>query len=301
MQRKIDNEAQLGKTVSPFDTTGQSSSINRTASKFKRASEKVKKIKCLINTGEFDANLAKYIPGMLELAYQGMIENIDKKEQVAHISYKDMETLEFQIMLISNYYTNPNSMHICFPLKIKKATNENTDLDTDLITLNHFFAHFVKEINITRYGKDKQLMPTFPPYEIYQYSDVMLKHLPEKALKKLQDTLLYSKKNVTYNKSTTDRRTYNSTTLGDITDDNLDDRIDKFQNQLKSEFVYRTPLCYFTDIGKINFPLKFDFKIECHLETDMKKLFQSRKMGKTAFRKGIFHFKRRKTLFRSKS
>ena len=34
---------------------------------------------------------------------------------------------------------------------------------------------------------------------------------------------------------------------------------------------------YFTDIGKINFPLKIDFKIRCHLETDMKKLFDSKK------------------------
>ena len=46
-----------------------------------------------------------------------MIENIDTKEQVAHISYKDMETLEFQTMLTNNYYTNPISMHICFPIK----------------------------------------------------------------------------------------------------------------------------------------------------------------------------------------
>ena len=118
MQRKI--EVQFGKTVSPFDTTSQSSSIGRTASKFINASEKVQKFKRLINTGEYDANLAKYISRMLNLAFQGMIGNIDTKEQVAHISYKDMETLEFQTMMTNNYYTNPNRMHICFPMKIKK-------------------------------------------------------------------------------------------------------------------------------------------------------------------------------------
>ena len=32
------------------------------------------------------------------------------------------------------------------------------------------------------------------------------------------------------------RRTYNSTTAAEITDDNLDDRIDKFQDQLKMNF-----------------------------------------------------------------
>ena len=99
MQRRISDEVQLGSTDSPFNAAGQSSSINRSASNFLNASEKVHKIKRLINTEEYDADLAKYIPGMLDLVYQQMIENIDTKEQVAHIFYKDMEMLEFQIML----------------------------------------------------------------------------------------------------------------------------------------------------------------------------------------------------------
>ena len=58
---------------------------------------------------------------MLESVFQGMIENINTKEQVAHISYKDVETLNLQIMLTNNYYTKSNSIHPCFPMKIKKA------------------------------------------------------------------------------------------------------------------------------------------------------------------------------------
>ena len=131
-------------------------------SNFINATEKVQKIERLINTGEYDADLAKYTPGMLDLVFQSMIENINKKGQVAHISYKDMENFEFQIMLTNNYYTNPSSMHICFLMKIKKATNEDADIDTDLIPVNKFFAHLIKETNITRYGNNKQLMPTSP-------------------------------------------------------------------------------------------------------------------------------------------
>ena len=52
--------------------------------------------------------------------------------------------------------------------------------------------------------------------------------------------------------------------------------IEKFQNRLKNEFVYRILIRYFTNLGKINFPLKIDFRIKCHLETDMKKLFESK-------------------------
>ena len=64
-----------------------------------------------------------------------------------------------------------------------KKTNQNSDIDADLITVNIFFAHFVKEVSVTKYGSDKELIPTFSPYEIYQYADSMLKHLPKDALK----------------------------------------------------------------------------------------------------------------------
>ena len=59
---------------------------------------------------------------------------------------------------------------------------------------------------------------------------------------------------------------------------NIADRITNFKEQLKNEHVFRVPLRYFTDLGKINFPVKIDFKIKCHLETEMKKLFESRKV-----------------------
>ena len=43
---------------------------------------------------------------------------------------------------------------------------------------------------------------------------------------------------------------------------NIDERISLFQNQLKNEYVYRIPLRYFSDIGKINFPTKIDYRIK---------------------------------------
>ena len=79
-----------------------------------------------------------------------MLEDIDTKEQPAHSSYRNMENLDFQIMLTNNYYTNPNSMHICFPMKIKQKSDNDSDIDRDLTTANNLFAHFVKEISVTR-------------------------------------------------------------------------------------------------------------------------------------------------------
>ena len=115
-------------------------------------------------------------------------------------------------------------------MKIKKARNNDAEIDTDFIKINNCFAHLIKEISITCYGNDKQIMPTFSTYEIYHYSDAMLKHLPEKSLKKLQKIMLYSNKPVVYNKATIDRGTHNSIILSDITAGNLDDRIALFRD-----------------------------------------------------------------------
>ena len=80
----------------------------------------MQKIRELINMGKYDADLAKYILVLLDLAIQGMLDDIDTREKVAH-TYKDMELLDFQILLTEKFYVNPNSIHICFPI-IKKTT-----------------------------------------------------------------------------------------------------------------------------------------------------------------------------------
>ena len=267
--------------------------MDRTTSNYNDAKEKMQKIRDLINMGKYDADLVKYIPGLADLAIQGMLDDIDTREKVAHPSYKDKEQLDFQILLTENYYFNPSNIHICFSIKIKKKSNNNSDIDDDLITVNNFFAHWVKEISITKYGSDRELPATFTPWEIYQYSDQMLKHLPKDSLKTIQKNLLYSKQWVYYGNTAYERRNFHSSNLvttglstAEITalkkahakDSNIDDRIDLFHDQLADEFVYRIPLRYFSDIEKINFPTKIDYRIKLFLKTNMTKLFESRKV-----------------------
>ena len=110
----------------------------------------------------------------------------------------------------------------------------------------------------------------------------------------MQKQCFTAKKSVYYyNYVNIDRRNQNSdglTTTGMNTtqiaalkqnyakDLNIDDRRTKFKEILKNQHVYRILLAYFTDLGKINFPTKIDFRIKCHLETEMKKLFESTKV-----------------------
>ena len=61
-------------------------------------------------------------------------------------------------------------------------------------------------MSITKYGSEKELIPMFSRYEIYWYSDSMLKHLPKDGLKKLEKTLLYRKQAAYFNQTTINRR-----------------------------------------------------------------------------------------------
>ena len=81
MQRDISNRNTLGETLNPIDDARRSTAINRTTSNYNDAKEKVQKISDLINMGKYDADLAKYIPGLTDLAIQGMLDDIDTRER----------------------------------------------------------------------------------------------------------------------------------------------------------------------------------------------------------------------------
>ena len=101
-------------------------------------------------------------------------------------------------------------------------------------------------------------------------------------LKTIEKTQLYSTEPGYSNEASMDHRNYNRAGLAttgmtnaQITtlkanyakDLNIDDRITKFSKQLENEHVYRIPLRYFSDIGKINFPTKIDYRIKLFLES----------------------------------
>ena len=120
MQRDIGDKNTLGATLNPINDIRRSTAIVRTTSNYNDAKEKVQKIQDLVSMGKYDADLVKYIPGLADMAIQGMLDDIDTKEKVASPSYKDKEELDFQILLNDNYYANPSNINICFPVKFNK-------------------------------------------------------------------------------------------------------------------------------------------------------------------------------------
>ena len=70
--------------------------------------------------------------------------------------------------------------------------------------------------------------------------------MPEKALKIIENDLLYSKRNLDFTVTIT------MTTAPNTTNENITDIITKFQNQLKNDYVYKIPLKYICDLGLVN-------------------------------------------------
>ena len=124
-------------------------------------------------------------------------------------------------------------MHLCFPLKFKSKANNNKDLVAGTVTVKNFSVHWIRELNIVRYGDERPILPTTNMVDVYRYLDELLKRVPKENLTAMENNLLYCKEKVILTKRR-DRQANNVA--------NAVKRIEKFQDQLKNESIYRIPL-----------------------------------------------------------
>ena len=137
-----------------------------------------------------------------------------------------------------------------------------------MITVNSLFGHWFTDIDKRRYPDDMSILPTNNSADIYQYSNAQMKYLPEKSVKKLLTTMLYSNKPV-YLEKNTDRRPYNDTDDDKRSDTNLTYRLKELKNYIFQKHIYRIPLSLIVDLGLINFSFKTDLKIIITLERNL--------------------------------
>ena len=98
-----------------------------------------------------------------------------------------------------------------------------------------------------------------------------MKYFPEKSVKKLLKTILYSKKPV-YLAENTNRTPDNDTDDDKQSYPNLTYRLAQLKNYLFQKHVYRIPLGLVVDLGLVNFSMKTDTRIITTLERNMNKL-----------------------------
>ena len=163
--------------------------INRKSPRF----GKVDKLGALWDYGEADESLARYIPGWTDVSRQGQLYSFNAKKAYAAQTYVDQKTLEFNVILAANTCTNYSSMCIVLLIQIFRNGNPATNIDATLVTVNNFFAHWLKETDITHYPDDVRILPTNNTVNISNYSGEILKHTTAKALDTIKETLLYDK------------------------------------------------------------------------------------------------------------
>ena len=302
MQKAIPNKVQLGQTLNPAKDYSGVGSINDEGT-LENILGKVDKSKTFIATGRADADLGRYYPNIYPITHQSQIASDFPKKAYASDSYVDKKRLEFTIQLTANTYTNYSTMEIVLPLKFTKKTDKTSAMDRSMTTVNNFFAHWFKDIEVMRYPDDKNILPTNNTLSIANYSNAELKYLPEKAIKPLEKTLLYSNIPVYYVNGD-DRRSIAAATLtsttnltgnakktaednndkatlkaaADRSDPNLTYRVKTFRNTLAAEKTYRIPLLYICELGKVNFSISTDTRINIILERNLNKLFESNKV-----------------------
>ena len=254
------------------------------SSQFNSLSKKVDNLKKFVEDGTAEPGMIEYLPGLAEPKYQGQIKGINERKAYADETYTNLKIAEFNIQLSNNEYMNFHNLQLVFPMKIKKKTDDDDDLDATLITVNNFFAHWIREIDIKKLGDDQPILPTINTVEIYKYSNQILKHLPKDSLKLIENDLLYSKKKVRLPAHRDRRRKFVAAggNVNDRTDNNIDERIQKFHNQLENTYYYRIPLKYICELGFVNQPVKFNTKWRIIFESDMSKLFESKAQLATA-------------------
>ena len=79
-------------------------------------------------------------------------------------------------------------------MHLEKKRNKEVAIAATMIPVNNYFAHWIKDVTVKRYGDDIAVLPINTTLDTYRYSESMLKHMPEKALETFQKELLYSQK-----------------------------------------------------------------------------------------------------------
>ena len=96
------------------------------------------------------------------------------------------------------------------------------------------------------------------------------------ALKTIQNDLLYSNKKVSLPTGRARQKHYTENADAvNRTDENLDERLDKFSDELQNEYCYMISLRFLCDLGLVNQPVKFNTKWLTTFEQDYQKLFET--------------------------
>ena len=105
--------------LNPLKDTVGVSAIDYSA-EFDGLYKRLNSVEALLEKKKATRELIRYLGGLAKLLYQGQLKGTLPKKAHADDTYKDLKTAEFTIQLSANQYMNFHSVHLVFPLKVKK-------------------------------------------------------------------------------------------------------------------------------------------------------------------------------------
>ena len=118
MQKTIPNYPPLT-SLNPLKDAVGVSAVGYSA-EFDALYKRLNSLETLLEKKKPPGELIRYFPGLAKQLYQGHLKGTLPKKAYADDTYKDLKTAEFIIQLSANQYMNFHSVHLVFPLKIKK-------------------------------------------------------------------------------------------------------------------------------------------------------------------------------------
>ena len=141
MEDSISDKVHLAKYVNPADNTSNVESVDYSIN-FEDIDKEMNQLKKLLRKLVMDADLLRYLPEMLPVAYLGMIYPVRTKNIIADWTDKDLKALEFHIKLSAYQCMNWNSVYLWISIKIKKKKNEGSGSAANKMAVNIFSLFF---------------------------------------------------------------------------------------------------------------------------------------------------------------
>ena len=142
IQTEINNAVHVVQAVTPRSHAGRGFKLIDVSTDVDEVTENIGKVNRLLKSAVMDEDVARYLPGMDRLRYQVLIYFTKTIKDPADYT---LQTAVFKIKLPANQCVNLNCVHLCFPINTKKGTAQTTNIDGNMITVNNFLAHWIRE------------------------------------------------------------------------------------------------------------------------------------------------------------
>ena len=238
---------------------------------------KLNSMMSLIQKGEVRENLvSEYLSGFQTPHFQGLITKTTNQKIFAGSQYTGQTELTFEIVPPNGTYYNPSTIQLYLTLQFTN-NDKSGAMPNNVVAVNNFISRLIKDINIVKNRTEENITPQ-QSLTVSEYCDFQLDNFDTDHYY-LASQILHSSRS----KVNIERRANVAGTgqagIDARTDANLSYRIANYRNTQNSNSPYIINLSLLDSCFGLNDMIKLTITVRFGLESDMKKLFETNKVG----------------------